>query len=134
MTGGVFADVRDIESVISILQNAEVAIGERLHFLLFALKNNTPVAPISSDPKIDALSLELFGIEAIEISKKDRAEEIGEKIEKYIAGNDISERKSAINSFSDRIKRDMDIVAKICLSEKYNKGVEKRENICYNNP
>ena len=134
MTGGVFADVRDIESVISILQNAEVAIGERLHFLLFALKNNTPVAPISSDPKIDALSLELFGIEAIEISKKDRAEEIGEKIEKYIAGNDISEQKSAINSFSDRIKRDMDAVAKICLSEKYNKGVEKRENICYNNP
>ena len=117
-TGGIFVDAHGIDAVRGILKNAEFALGERLHFLLFALKYHIPIVPISSDPKIDSFSFELFGEGAIDVSEKDKVEDICEKIEKYIEENDISEQKSAISAFSERIKKDMDAVAKICLFKK----------------
>ncbi len=136
-TGGILADVHDISGVERILKNAEIAIGERLHFLFFALKNHVPMVPISADPKIDSFSFELFGTGAIEISKKDSPSDISERIEKFIAENherfDIEEQNITMEEFLTRAKKDMDAIRDICLCEKYNKGVEKSLNICYNN-
>lgn len=137
-TGGIMADVRDIKDVQRILKNAEIAVGERLHFLLFALKDHVPLVPISADPKIDSFSYELFGTGAVEISRGDDCAEIAEKIEKFISENheklDKKEQNDAIKSFFERVNKDMDAVRDICLCENYDKGVEKSLNICYNNP
>ena len=114
-----------------------MAIGERLHFLIFAFKNGTPVIPISSDPKIDALSFEIFGDEGVDVAGKS-ADKIFFELEKFIAENhrefDKNAHACALKAFEDRVIGDIGEISRICLSGKCNKGVEKKKNICYNNP
>ncbi len=123
---GVVVDVRDIRDVEEVLKDAETAIGERLHFLIFALKNRTPFVPISSDPKVDSFSFETFGEGAVEV--KGEVYCVVEKLERFIEENSNTLDSRIIESLATRARGDFCEVAKICLlgkTEKCGKGVEK---------
>ena len=121
--GGVAVSAPDISAVVGILRSAEIAIGERLHFLIFALKSHTPLIPISADPKIDAFSFEVFGEGAVEGKG---AQELLEKMERFMTNTRGIPDKSTVKDMADRARRDIDAAIKICLSEKCSKGVEKK--------
>ena len=127
--GGVTVNVSNINDVKTVLKNAEIAIGERLHFLIFALKCHTPFVPLAADPKIDSFSFEVFGEEAVRVSGGEEASDILEKIEKFIKENHHNiDEKEIIRSFVGRAKADIKAVSKICAMEKMEKcgkGVEK---------
>ncbi len=124
--GGVTVNIGDVKTLERVLGGAETAIGERLHFLIFALKNHVPFVPVSSDPKIDSFSFEVFGEEAVRISKEDRVGDILDKIEKFIEENHpIVDEKEIIKSFFTRVMADIKTVSEICILEKCGKGVEK---------
>ena len=124
--GGVTMNIRNVKMLERVLVGAETAIGERLHFLIFALKNHVPFVPVSSDPKIDSFSFEVFGEEAVRISRGDRAGDILDKIENFVKENHpIDNEKEIIKSFYERAMADVKEVLQICILEKCGKGVEK---------
>ena len=127
--GGLVAEISEISELEIILGGARMAIGERLHFLIFAFKNGVPVIPISADPKIDAFSFEVFGEEGIDVRRKS-GEKIFSELEKFIAENhrnfDKKAHATAVKAFADRVRSDIKAISQICLSKKCNKGVEKK--------
>ena len=117
-TGGVAVRVEGGEDVLRLLSRAELAIGGRLHFLIFALKSGVPFLPICTDPKIDAFSFEIFGLPAI--SPTGEESELLSRMEDFTLSSD-----SSLNSFGyirkeleRRAVRDIESILSLCKGER----------------
>ena len=82
--GGFVMSEPRAECIASVLSRSEIAIGSRLHFLIFALCLGVPFIPLLFDPKIDAFSYEIYSSPAVTVTGKHDPMSIKIKIEKFI--------------------------------------------------
>jgi len=79
-----FEQPEDFLDILSITANLDLAIGMRLHFLIFGAIFGVPLVGISYDPKVDRF-LELLGLSAgIRVENLDRGE-LSRRVREVIA-------------------------------------------------
>ena len=142
--GGIVMTDPKAECIASVLSRSELAIGSRLHFLIFSICLEVPFVPLFVDPKIDSFSYELYASPAVEVTERDDPTNIKIKIEKFIKENHncpSDETKETLEAMCKRASNDIISMIKLCTEsadiisdEKITKSVEKKPNICYNNP
>ena len=86
LTCGEYLAAWEIRDVLGALEKSAVAIGSRLHFLIFALHKGVPFAAFGDDPKIVAFSLMTLGREPISLKRtaSKGSGEVREELEAYI--------------------------------------------------
>lgn len=120
ISGGVMLGDVDRERLCRVLKNASLAVGSRLHFLVFALLMDAPFVPLSSDPKVESFSYEIFGSPAVRLGIGDSPLHVRKRIERFIAENhksfDGEARQIALDTLSLRAKGDIKRVSELCSS------------------
>ena len=67
LSGGVFVECEGFDDILSLISDAWVVLGERLHFLIFALAMGRGFVGIGEMPKIKSFVKETLGIETLNI-------------------------------------------------------------------
>ena len=131
LCGGIYVKARSVYEMRSIIGHSQLAIGSRLHFLIFALLEGIPIVPLFSDPKVDSFSLEVLGTPALKVG-----EDLGRRIERFISrGYCNYDHSAAFESLSARVVGDISSLCEFCVDasrKKYAKTLEKKEFFCYN--
>ena len=131
LCGGIYVKARNVSEMRAVIRNSQIAVGARLHFLIFALLEGIPIVPIFSDPKLDSFSLEVLGTPALRLDG-----DLGKKLEKFIfSGYCCYDKKETLESLSCRAKGDILSLCELCMKaikENCAKALEKKEFICYN--
>lgn len=129
--GGIYLKARNVSEMRDVIRNSQIAVGSRLHFLIFALLEGIPIVPIFSDPKLDSFSLEVLGTPALRLEG-----DLGKKLEKFISsGYCCYDKKETLEGLACRAKGDILSLCELCmkaLKENCAKALEKKEFICYN--
>ncbi len=83
----VFADRVDFRELLSVVANLDLAIGMRLHFLIFSAMAGVPLVGVSYDPKVDRF-LKLVGMPPAHDVGGLRAEPLWRAVEASINGRE----------------------------------------------
>jgi hypothetical protein len=125
ISGGIYLKTQDVSEVRSLLRHSVLAVGSRLHFLIFALIEGVPLIPIFSDPKVDSFALEILGTCALRVN-----EDFCDRLERFVyRGFCQYDRDELISSFRCRARGDIERICLICADaakENYAKALKKR--------
>jgi len=115
---GILFEESDINTLYDIISRSSIAIGARLHFVIFALCQGVKTVPINADPKINALSGELLSASAVNIGRLDTVYSINKKINCFLQANykydDAYEREKAIDGMKTRAIADIQRLSRVC--------------------
>ena len=115
---GILLEDTDDVTLNAVISRSSLAVGARFHFLIFSICRGVQTVPINADPKINALSNEIFSESALKIGKRDTRASIVKKINRFLKSaymdDEAMERERVISEMSNRAFTDIRRVSRIC--------------------